>query len=85
MVGVDGSEGNTAAFTVCMSDDDDPDWLVERVGPGSSTRIAQYRREAADIRAKAKTIKDATARERLLEIANQYDALAASIERLRRE
>jgi len=68
-----------------MSDDDDPDWLVERVGPGSSTRIAQYRREAADILAKAKTIKDATMREKLLEIARQYETLAASIERLRRE
>jgi hypothetical protein len=68
-----------------MSDDEDPDWLVERVGPRSSTRIAQCRREAADIREKAKNIKDRTTRERLLEIANQYDALAASIERLRRE
>ena len=55
--GTGGSKGNRAAFTVYMSDDDDPDWLVERVGPGSSTRIAQYRREAAGIRRRLKLSK----------------------------
>jgi hypothetical protein len=71
-----------------MSDDDDDEWLVERVGPGSSekavrrARIAQYRRHAADIRVKAENMKDQTVRQQLLDIARQYEALATSIERL---
>ena len=72
-----------------MGDDDsDADWLVERVGPGSpaetprSERVAQYRREAAAVRAKAASVTDSTVRQQLLDIAHQYDVLAISIERL---
>jgi hypothetical protein len=71
-----------------MSDDDDHKWLVERLGRGlaepstRAARIARYRRQAAEIRGKADHVQDATVREQLLDVARQYESLAASIERL---
>ena len=71
-----------------MSDDDDNEWLVERVGPGSSlestrrARIAWYRRQAVKVREKAENTKNQTVRRQLFGIARQYDDLASSIERL---
>jgi hypothetical protein len=57
-----------------MSDNDDD--AMRRL------RIAQYRRIAADVRARAENMKDQTVREQLLDIARQYEQLASSIERL---
>jgi hypothetical protein len=69
-----------------MSDDDESplDWLVERVGSASERqqRIDGYRRRAAEIRTRAASVIDSTTRQQLLEIADQYEMLARSIERL---
>jgi hypothetical protein len=68
-----------------MGDNDNDEWLVERVSPGSlrgRARIAWYRRHAAEIRATAENMKDQAVREQILEIARQYDKLATGIERL---
>ncbi len=70
-----------------MSDDDESplEWLVERVGSDSGRRqerIVRYRRHAAEIRARAATVTDTATRRQLLEIADLYEALARSIERL---
>jgi hypothetical protein len=46
------------------------------------TRAERYRREAERLRAEAEIVHDPHSRQQLLEIARQYDSLAASIERL---
>jgi hypothetical protein len=74
-----------------MSDKDDPlpNWQIRRAsldfdGPEEKERIIRYRHRAADIRARAATMPDPTIRQKLLDVANQYEALARSIEGLRR-
>jgi hypothetical protein len=47
-----------------------------------SREAASYRREAAEIRAILGSIRDERFREQLLEIANQYEAVAAAIEKV---
>jgi hypothetical protein len=48
-----------------------------------SGEAASYRREAAEIRAILDSIRDEQFRDQLLEIANQYEAVAAAIEKVR--
>ena len=76
--------------------DGDDVWHVERLAPSDAEaspaeRDAQYRRdatwdryrqEAADARQRAATVTDPPLRQRLLEIAEQYESLAASIDQL---
>jgi hypothetical protein len=45
-------------------------------------RVERYRREAAHLRAEAEVFYDPTIRQQLLDIAHQYEILAASIEML---
>jgi hypothetical protein len=45
-------------------------------------RIERYRREAANLRAKAETFYDSAPRQQLLDIARDYETLARSIEML---
>ena len=50
-----------------------------------SDRVQRYRREAERLRAEAEAAADPYARQQLLNVARQYDRLAASIERLPHE
>jgi hypothetical protein len=45
-------------------------------------RVERYRREASQLRAKAEAFFDPTMCQRLLDIAHQYEVLAASLEML---
>ena len=76
---------------------DDDVWLVERLAPSDAgatpaERDAQYRRdatwdryrrEATGARQRAATVTDPPLRQRLLDIAERYESLAASIDQLR--
>jgi hypothetical protein len=68
-----------------MSDGGDDAWEVKPLQPGATgasrpERVARYRQQAAKARQRAAEVTDPTVRQELLEIAAEYDKLAASIE-----
>ena len=59
------------------------DPMPEVEAESHSVEAARNRREAAEIRAILDSIRDERFREQLLEIADQYEAVAAAIEKVR--
>ena len=57
--------------------------MSDDIVPPSKPRVVEYREQARRTRDDAGAIKDALLRQQLLDIADQFDQLADSIERAR--